>query len=239
MTYIILAAGEGKGLAPITLNCPKSMYKLHEDITIIKRTVKQIRKHDDDAEIVVVVGFMSESIEHELQMENINFVHNPFYKITKSSASLWFAGDYLHRDTVVVLNSDAVFTDEIFRDFICRESEQSVLLMDNSVCGESNYNVRLENEKVLVISNKATNPDGRYCHVIKLDSISARVLYEELNSLINKGMYEQNFEDILTHMIFANGFELFYQNINNSSWAEIDTVDDLIKARALDCEGLY
>ena len=53
MTYIILSAGKGVKLQPLTLNHPKSLYKLDDKTTILQRLVRKIRKYDAEAEIVV------------------------------------------------------------------------------------------------------------------------------------------------------------------------------------------
>lgn len=37
--------------------------------------------------------------------------------------------------------------------------------------------------------------------------------------------------DALVQMIFENDFDLYYKDIKGYSWTEVDTVDDLIKAR--------
>jgi len=233
LTYIILAAGEGKKMHPLTLKCPKTMFRLNEDFTVIKRLVRQIRTFNDEAEIVVVVGFMAETIKNELNMENIVFITNPFYKTTKSAASLWFAGEYLNRDNVVLLNSDVVLSDDIMRDIVCQETEKPFLLMDKGSVADHNYNVHVEDEKVIVIGRGILSPIGRYCNVIKFDGISSRELYEELNTLMEKGMYNHHYEDIITQMIFANVFELYFENIKHNEWVEIDSVNDLIKARSI------
>ena len=52
MTYIILAAGKGSNLQPLTLNYPKTSFRLDENTTVLQRMVRTIRKHDKDAEIV-------------------------------------------------------------------------------------------------------------------------------------------------------------------------------------------
>ena len=56
---------------------------------------RKIRKYDAEAEIVVVVGYMYKQIQKELEDDNVKFVHNPFYSVTSSMGSLWFAKDYL------------------------------------------------------------------------------------------------------------------------------------------------
>ena len=115
MTYIILSAGKGVKLQPLTLNHPKSLYKLDDKTTILQRLVRMIRKYDAEAEIVVVVGYMYKQIQKELEDDNVKFVHNPFYSVTGSMASLWFAKDFLQRENVTIINGDIVSSEKLTR----------------------------------------------------------------------------------------------------------------------------
>ena len=79
MTYIILSAGKGVNLQPLTLNHPKSLYKLDDKTTILQRTVRKIRKYDDEAEIVVVVGYMYKQIQKELEDDNVRKKNSQYF----------------------------------------------------------------------------------------------------------------------------------------------------------------
>ena len=120
MTYIILAAGKGANLHPLTLKYPKTSYKLDENITVLQRMVRSIRKFDKNAEIVVVVGYLSDMIRHELSDDNVKFVMNPFYEVTNSISSVWFARDYLERENVAIIHGDAVFEDYLLENYLVK-----------------------------------------------------------------------------------------------------------------------
>ena len=119
MTYIILAAGKGNNLQPLTLKYAKTSYKLDEDTTVLQRMVRSIRRVDKNAEIVVVVGFKAETLKAELDGENVKFVMNPFYEVTNSISSVWFARDYLERENVTIVHGDAVFSDDSYLLSLC------------------------------------------------------------------------------------------------------------------------
>jgi choline kinase len=233
MTYIILAAGMGTKLHPLTLNCPKAMCNLGDGTTVVNRMVKQIRRNDDDAEIVVVVGFMADSIIDELERENVIFVRNPFYKITKSAASLWFAGEYLNRDNVTILNSDIVLSDRVVEDLVCKTTDKPYVVQHVDSVSEVNYNIQSEGDKVVLLSTKISSASGGYCNIIKLDGITARVMYDALNQLIHEGDYGQHYEDLVTQMIFSDNYEFYVENIANDEWIEIDEIDDIVKAKSM------
>ena len=230
MTYIILAAGKGTNLQPLTLKTPKSLYKLDRNATVLQRMIRTIRKFDHKAEIVVVAGFMYDHLVKEVERENVIIVRNPFYANTSSIASLWFARKYLERDNVTILSSDIVLEDRLVKEVVCEHVDKPYVLVDSDKT-TGKYNVQIQGEKVCVMSKSLSSFYAQYISVTKLDAVSARFLLEEIDKMVNNEMYDQFYEDALVQMIFENDFDLYFKDIKGYSWAEIDNVDDLIKAR--------
>ena len=236
MTYIILSAGKGAKLQPLTLNHPKSLYKLDDKTTILQRLVRMIRKFDAEAEIVVVVGYMYKQIKCELVDDNVKFVHHPFYSPTSSMGSLWFAKDYLQRENVTIINGDIVTSDKLLQEVICQHTDYPCVLLDSTHRDANKYNVQVQGNMVCVMSKNLTEFMGNYASVTKLDAVSARFLLEQLNQMVNEEMYNLFFEDALVQMIFQKNFELYYKDIKEYKWTEVDCVDDLLKARQIQAE---
>lgn len=237
MTYIILSAGKGAKLQPLTLNHPKSLYKLDDKTTILQRLVRMIRKYDTAAEIVVVVGYMYKQIQRELEDDNVKFVHNPFYSNTSSMGSLWFAKDYLQRENVTIVNGDIVTSDKLLQDVVCQHTDYPCVLLDSTHRDANKYNVQVQGDMVCVMSKNLTDYMGNYASVTKLDAVSARFLLEQLNQMVNDEMYNLFYEDALVQMIFQKNFELYYKDIKEFKWTEVDCVDDLLKARQIQAES--
>lgn len=233
MTYIILSAGKGAKLQPLTLNHPKSLYKLDDNTTILQRLVRMIRRYDAGAEIVVVVGYMYKQIQHELEDDNVTFVHNPFYSVTGSMGSLWFAKNYLQRENITIINGDIVASDNLIKDVICQHTDYPCVLLDSSRKDSNKYNVQVQNDMVCVMSKNLTDYLGNYASIIKLDAVSSRFLLEQLNQMVNEEMYNLFFEDALVQMIFEKNFELYYKDIRDYTWTEVDSVDDLLRAKEI------
>ncbi len=230
MTYIILAAGKGTNLQPLTLKTPKSLYKLDRNTTVLQRMVRLIRKYDTKAEIVVIAGFLYDQITRELERENVKFVRNPFYAATGSIASMWFAKKFLERDNITIINSDIVAEDKLVEEIICKPTDVPYVLVDSSKT-EGKYNVQVNGDRICVMSKDLSSFYAQYVSVTKLDAVSARFLIEEIDDMVNGEMYNQLFEDALVQMIFKNDFDLYYKDIKDYSWAEVDNVDDLIRAK--------
>ena len=233
MTYIILVAGQGKNLQPLTLSHPKTLYKLDGRTTVLQRLVRSIRKYDSEAEIVVVVGFMYKHIQKELEDDNVLFVHNPFYATTSSMGSLWFAKNYLQRENVTVINGDVVMCDKLINDVVTAHTDVPYVLVDSTHKEGNKYNVQVQGDLVCVMSKNLTEFFGNYASVTKLDAVSSRFVLEQLAQMVNEGMYNLFFEDALVQMIFDKNFELYYKDIKDYEWTEVDNVDDLLKAREI------
>ena len=225
MTYIILSAGKGVKLQPLTLNHPKSLYKLDDKTTILQRLVRKIRKYDAEAEIVVVVGYM------------YNQIHNPFYSVTSSMGSLWFAKDFLQRENVTIVNGDIVASDKLIQDVVSQHTDYPYVLLDSTHKDTNKYNVQIQGDLVCVMSKNLTEFEGNYASITKLDAVSSRFLLEQLNQMVNEEMYNLFFEDALVQMIFQKNFELYYKDIKDYRWTEVDCVDDLLKARQIQVES--
>ena len=233
MTYIILAAGKGSTLQPLTLKYAKTSFKLDEDTTVLQRMVRGIRRFDTDAEIVIVAGYLAETIKAELADENVKFVINPFYDVTNSISSLWFARDYLERENVAVIHGDVVFSDEIISDYLVKPTAYPYVLVDSSVAEVGSYNAVIEDNQILVMSKKLENFTARYCCLTKLDPVSSRLLKQEIDSMVYSNMYDQYFEDGLVQMIMFHDFRLSSVDIAGKLWTEVNSVDDLLKAQTI------
>lgn len=238
MTYIILSAGKGVNLRPLTLNHPKSLYKLDDNTTILQRLVRMIRRYDAAAELVVVVGYMYKQIQRELEDDNVTFVHNPYYSVTGSMGSLWFAKNYLQRENVTIVNGDIVASDTLLEEVVCRHTDYPCVLLDSTHKEANKYNVQVQRDLVCVMSKNLTEYLGNYASITKLDAVSSRFLLEQLVQMVNEEMYSLFYEDALVQMVFEKNFELYYKDIKEYKWTEVDCVDDLLIARQIQQESV-
>ena len=181
---------------------------------------------------------MYKHIQKELEDDNVTFVHNPFYEVTSSMGSLWFAKAYLQRENVAIINGDIVMSDQLMSDVICAHTDVPYILLDSTRTDGNKYNVQVQGEKVCVMSKNLTVFKGNYASVIKLDAVSSRFVLEQLNQMVNDGMYNLFFEDTLVQMIFDKNFELYYKDIKDYQWTEVDNVDDLLNAKRIHVEPI-
>lgn len=233
MTYIFLAAGKGSRLHPLTLETPKSMYKLDKHTSVLQRMIHIIRECDKEAEFVIIGGFHFEDIQEQLSgIHGVEFVFNPFYGITNSIASLWFAKDYL-KGQAVIINGDIVMEKELIRAAVCVPVSRPAVLADSSVKNNGDYNVQVFQDKVLVMSKNLDEYFGEYAGVTKLNDEAAGMLRTKIEKMVSAGMYDQWYENALVQLIFDDDFQLYFEDISQYKWTEIDCVSDMLLAKTI------
>lgn len=79
MRAIILAAGMGSRLRPLTLNTPKPLIKINNE-SIIERQIKFIREIGIN-EIIVVTGYLKEEFEFLKEKYGVKIIYNDKYDI--------------------------------------------------------------------------------------------------------------------------------------------------------------
>lgn len=237
MTYIILAAGKGAGLHPLTLRYPKTSYRLNADTTVLQRMVRGIRRFDKAATIVVVVGRFSDAVRAELESYNVVFVKNPFYEVTNSIASLWFARDYLESENVTIVHGDVVLDDDLMEGCLVEATDYPYVLTDGGARKDDSYCVVSQDDCVLVMSKRLADPTSCYACVAKFDAVSSRLLKAEVSAMVDAGMSDQYYEDALVQMVMFKDFQLYCRDVQGARWSAIDSVDDLLSAQRIQADS--
>lgn len=107
---IILAAGLGNRLQPLTNNIPKPLLPINNE-PMIERQIKFLQEKGI-REIYVVTGYKSEAFEYLIEKYNIKIVFNEFYRKFNNLISL-----YLVRDKIAdsfIIEGDVFINNNIF-----------------------------------------------------------------------------------------------------------------------------
>ena len=99
MRAILLAAGKGTRISRMIEPIPKCTLPI-KDVPLIRHTVEMLTEKGMD--ITVCVGYKKEHIYEALKGMKVDYVYNPFYDVTNSIASLWFAKQYLEGELLIM-----------------------------------------------------------------------------------------------------------------------------------------
>ena len=115
MKAIILSAGQGKRLLPLTEKLPKCLLPANDGQSLLGWQLTQLAKAGFE-EAVIVSGFQAEKIRADIRqyqhLIKISELYNPFYKLADNLGSVWVARHKMMHD-FVLLNGDTMFTYEV------------------------------------------------------------------------------------------------------------------------------
>lgn len=106
---IIMAAGYGTRLRPITLSTPKPLIKVN-GIRMIESVIEALLKNDI-REIYVVTGYLAEKFDFlEEKYPEVTLIYNPYYSKYNNISSLYVARDHLK--DVIILDGDQIIKND-------------------------------------------------------------------------------------------------------------------------------
>lgn len=225
MKAILMAAGMGSRISSET-NSPKSLLPLKND-SLIMHTVQLLLAND--FEVCIVLGYKGHMIKDELKNMDVTFYENPFYKVTNSIASLWFARQELN-DDIILANADVFFTQEIL-DILMLEKHNITMLADSGRIIEGDYFFKCNNE-FLVDYGKELKEKDRSCEYVGIAKISKSFLpifKYQLEALVNSGDYNFWWENTLYSL--KDQFDIYVKDIHGHFWGEVDTKEDYIRIK--------
>ena len=220
MRAIILAAGLGTRLRPMTDNTPKALIKV-KDKPLVEYQIEYLKEKGID-EIIVVVGYLHEQFDYLKEKYGVKLVFNDKYAEYNNFYSLYLVKDYL-ADSYVI-DADNYLFKNMFRSDINRSTYFSV------------YREDCENEWFLIYGDDYKVKD------IIVDSKAGRILSgvsfwdketaEKINKFIDFAYDSNEFMDLYwDNMVKDNISELdvYVEELEVNSIYEIDSVKDYNK----------
>lgn len=221
MKAIIVAAGRGTRISRKIEEIPKCTLEIAGE-PLIRRTVKKLLERN--IEPIVCVGYRKEKIFEALEGLNVKYYDNPFFDVTNSIASLWFAKDELQEDTLI-MNADIYFTDKTLDDII-KTQKDPVLMVDKRRIEEGDFFLTLKDENV-VQYGKELELKERSCEYVGIGKISSEfceVFKVKLKKLIEEQHHYFWWENVLYSMI--DELDVKTIDVQDEFWSEIDFYDD-------------
>ena len=217
MKAMILAAGEGKRLQPLTLKTPKPLLKVGQS-SLIEDQINRLSRLGIN-EFVINISYLGEQIKQSLKnhshFQNISFIEEPFPYVT--GVALVNAMDHLGEDPFILCNAD------IF-------SEIDLSRLPTSI----------EAAHLIGISNPNHNQDGDFSLLG-----SSVIINERINDLTWSGISLVNPKILKEYLNLDFPFDIWNTIMiplikerkitahqDNSLWIDIGTIERLELARA-------
>lgn len=224
MKAIIMAAGKGNRISRMIKEIPKSTLPI-DGVPLIRRTVECLI--NKGLEPVVIVGYKREKIYEALEGLKVKYYVNPFYEITNSIASLWFAKEELTGD-ILFMNADVFVSEEILQGVL--EDERDVVMsIDVTRRKTGDYFFATTDGGIIKKYGKDLPLDQRSCEyvgVAKVRESFIRIFRDRLEQLIDDRKYMYWWENVLYSFADEGKYPINTIDVKKLFWSEIDYFDD-------------
>ena len=236
MKVIILSAGQGSRLLPLTRNVPKCALRLRGR-PILEWQLNEIAKCEV-SEVVVVTGFAAEHVDRIVRQQHgvpVRTLHNTYYEQYDNLGTCWVARSEMD-GPFILLNGDTLFEADVLRSLLAEESDMPITMAIDSKHGydEDDMKVAVLGRR-LVWVGKALNPsqvDGEAIGMIRFQGVGPTLFRDKVESLI-ASRNGANLWYLSAIDALAQGYKVDVCRVGGHSWCEIDDRADLAHAQTV------
>jgi choline kinase len=239
MIGMVLAAGKGERLRPLTDALPKTLLAVDAERTILDVVLANFARVGLER-AVVVTGFAAGRVDerlpelsrrHGLALET---VYNAKAEEWNNAYSLWLAREHFAAG-VLLANGDTVHPASVEEDVLAARGAALTLAVDaHKPLGAEEMKVHLSPDGRLERINKALEPGtahGEYIGVTLIEPAAAEPLADALEATWRRDpglYYEDGFQELADR-----GGHVGAAPIRAVDWVEVDDHADLARARAI------
>jgi choline kinase len=233
MKAILLAAGLGSRLGPLTREIPKATIPV-SNVPLIQRIIKFVQQIKV-SEIIVVGGYNCQSLWEAIRNNDIIKVENSYFQ-KGNLYSLAAAKEFLSED-FVILNIDHLYPTHLARMIgELREGVWAVTDFDRRLF-QDDMKVRISGDlnkdaHLSAISKELDEFDGGYCGVTIVRGNGREVYLRAFENVLTHCREQAVVEDVLAELIQLKNPPSIL-DISGIRWLEIDTQEDLANAERI------
>ncbi|MCU7922776.1 MAG: phosphocholine cytidylyltransferase family protein [Candidatus Thiodiazotropha sp. (ex Dulcina madagascariensis)] len=227
-TALLLAAGTGTRLQPLTDNAPKCL-TLVQGIPILERLVHTLQEQKFKR-LVVVVGYMEDHIRAFLKEKTggmqVDFITSPVYRTTNNIYSLWLAQEQI-QEPFLLVESDLVFDASMLEGML----QPDKIAISRTLPWMNGTTVTVDaNKQVTAFHASGSASDAQQYKTVNIYSLSLptwKEVQKRLDSYISGGRVGEYYEAIFTEMVADGSLHFEADFFNPDRWYEVDTLVDL------------
>lgn len=243
MKALILAAGYGNRMKPLTNNEHKTLLKINNE-RIIDRIIYSLESNSI-RDIVIVTGYRHNELSSYLKEKhiniNINFIYNDRFDQTNNIYSLALAFKKMSLDDdILLIESDLIYDSGIIKT-ILESNYSNVALVSPYRIGLDGTVVELKDKKIVSIypphlqgSNFNLYDKYKTLNIYRFSREFCQTEFKRIllyyAAVIDSNIY---YELILGILIYLQRQDIHCEIVPNNSWAEVDDPNDLTNAEYL------
>ena len=229
MKAIILSAGQGRRLMPLTSSMPKCCLPLH-GISILEWQLSQIAQCDID-EVVVVTGFANEMVDNvvnKVKGVNVRTLHNPMFAHTDNLGTCWEARFEMDAP-FVLMNGDTLFEAAVLQRLLADDKGFAITLACDT---KSHYDlddmkIIADGDRLLKVSKQLdiSLVHGESIGLMVFDQAGANAFTTKLEEMMDKSDALKLWYLSAIDQLASKGI-VGICRIHGLSWCEVDDAAD-------------
>lgn len=234
---IILSAGQGKRLSPLTDTRPKCLVDL-SGRSVLEWQIRHLHRAGV-TEVVVVTGFAADLVEAELAKLNLpgitlRTLFNPFYSVSDNLASVWMARGEM-QGSFLLLNGDTLFEPAIAERLLSAPSAPITVTIDRKDGGydSDDMKVRTEGDALREIGKTITTYDAESIGFLRFEPEGAALFTDIVERSLRTPEGLRRWYLSAIDQIARAHDAVAVRSIQGLDWAEMDFPEDLPKNREL------
>ena len=232
-TALLLAAGTGKRLRPLTDSIPKCLIEVG-GVPILERLIDNLCDNGFKR-LVIVVGYLGHSIQRFVSEYSggleIELITNPLFQTTNNIYSLWLARKKIQK-SFLLLESDLIFETSQLEGLLY-PNKIAVSPMQPWMNGTTITMDSLNRVQAFGVNGCTKGTHYKTVNIYSLSKSSWQKVVERLEFYISSGKVNEFYEVLFKEMIANRSLSLDSVLFDPESWYEIDTLADLANAERM------
>ena len=233
MKAVILSAGRGSRLLPLTKSIPKCALPINGRPILLRQIDTLLEA--GIKEVVVVVGYGADKVAELLSKHHstsrVRTLYNPFFQVSDNLASCWLAGSEMDADFLLI-NGDTVCELEVVRSLLSSPAAPITLAIDRKPHYDSDdMRVQTDGDRLIQVGKHLVpkETDGESIGIsLYRGSGPARFRWALERAVRRPEGLKQWYLSVVDELA-GLGF-VSVHSIQGLRWAEIDTPADLAVA---------
>jgi phosphoenolpyruvate phosphomutase len=230
---VVLAAGVGRRLGAVGARTPKCLLRIGPDEAILDRQLRALQAHGV-TDVVVAAGHCADRvIRHVAAYRDLNgmVVVEPDHATTNYIRTLHRCRHLLD-DDVLLLHGDLVFAPGLLASLLA-EPRSAAPVSRNRVAGSKDFVARVEGQRVreIRVGRALPGPHHPVAPLYRLRADDLASWLDAIDGFVTAGRVRCYAEEALNPLLAT--LHLVPRWTDGEPWMEVDTIQDLRRARRL------
>jgi choline kinase len=231
---VILSAGKGSRLLPLTADRPKCLIELGGK-TLLDWQL-DVLQAAGIAEIVVVTGFRDHLVDQvAARRQGVRTLFNPFYHVADNLGSVWMARGEFDRD-LLLLNGDTLVSQPLLARVLETETGPIAVTVDEKADYDADDMKVLRDGDRLLRIGKALEP-GQYnaesIGLLAFRGDGPRLFIDQVERMMRSSEGTRRWYLRAIDALAQAGADVRTVSIRDEDWQEVDFPEDVERAEAL------